>query len=154
MTGRTIAVLEGTKLEELLNLTPTPTQAVTDPVVKNITQNTTTWDSFMQMIGLVFLLIIILVAAYFTSKFIAGIKLGQMKNSNFTVIDSYHISPNKALQIIKVGNKYIVIAIGKDTVNYVTELDETEVFKKEFQTNEKLDFKQILDKLGKRTNHE
>lgn len=154
MSGRTIAVLQGTDLNELLNSAPTPTQAVTDPVVDGLTKSTTTLDGFMQMIGLVFLLIVILVAAYFTSKLIAGIKMGQMKASNFTIIDSYRISPNKVLQIVKIGNKYIVLAVGKDTVNFITELDEAEVFIREFNPVEKLDFKQILDKLGKRSNHE
>lgn len=154
MTGRTIALLQGTNLDELLNSAPDPTQAVSDPVVDGLTRRSTTWESFIQMIGLVFVLIVILVAAYFTSKFVAGIKLGQMKASNFTVIDSYRISPNKALQIVKIGNKYIVIAIGKDTVNYITELNETEVFIREYHPGEKPDFKQLLEKLGKRTNHE
>lgn len=150
MTGRTMAILQ-VNLEELLNSTPVPTQAITENVVDGVTRSTTTWDSFMQLVGLVFLLIIILIAAYYTSKFIAGIKLGQMKESNFKVIDSYRISPNKVMQIVKVGNKYLVIAIGKDTINFITELEEAEVFIREFKTGEKLDFKQILDKLTSKT---
>lgn len=104
-------------------------------------------DSALQLVGLVLLLIFILIAAYYTSRFVGGIKLGQLKNSNFQLIDSYRISPNKVMQIVKVGNKIVVIAIGKDTVNYITELDESEVTIKESVMIEKPDFKKIFDKL-------
>ena len=70
-----------------------------------------------------------------------------MKKSNFQVIDSYRVTPNKALQIVKIGNKYVVVAIGKDNINFITELDEAEVIIRESHQGEKQSFKQILDKL-------
>lgn len=144
MTEKTMVMLLG-KYDSLLGLaTPTPSPAagnVTPPV------DLSTTDNIGQLIGLVFLLVVILIAAYFTSKFVGGIKMGQLKKSNFQVIDSYRISPNKALQIVKIGNKFVVISIGKDTINLITELDETEVMIREFNHDEKQSFKQILDKL-------
>jgi flagellar protein FliO/FliZ len=145
MLGKTMVILQGTNLD-IFSSTPTPTGALAEEVAKDVTERTT-MDSFMQLVGLVFLLIVILIAAYYTSKFVGGIKLGQLKHSNFSVIDSYRIGPNKVMQIVKIGNKYIVIAIGKDTINVVTELEEADVFIKEINTSEKLNFKQILDKL-------
>ena len=145
MIGKTIVILFGTN-PDIFSSTPTPTGTLTKKLATDVTERTT-MDSFMQLVGLVFLLIVILVAAYFTSKFVGGIKLGQLKHSNFNVIDSYRISPNKVMQIVKIGNKYIVIAIGKETINVITELDEADVFIKEVGTGEKLNFKQILEKL-------
>lgn len=104
-----------------------------------------------QLIGLVLLLILILAAAFFTSRYIGKLSLGQLKNSNFKIIDTYRISPNKFLQIIKVANKFILISVSKDTVNFISELDEAEVLIKEFHTKENLNFKQILDKLKNKT---
>ena len=106
----------------------------------------TTSDNLLQLLGLVLLLIVILVAAYYTSRFIGKLKLGQLKNSNFNVIDTYRISPNKMLQIVKVGNKFLVISTSKDSVNYITELEESEVQIREAGTKEKQNFKQILEK--------
>ncbi|MBB2182752.1 flagellar biosynthetic protein FliO [Lachnospiraceae bacterium MD1] len=106
-----------------------------------------TADNLWQLLGLVFVLIIVLVAAYYTTKYVGNIKLGQMKNSNFTAIDSYRLSPNKLLQIVKIGNKYVVIAITKDNINFITELDEDEVLLREDQPVERPDFKKILEKL-------
>jgi flagellar protein FliO/FliZ len=116
-------------------------------VPEETNQGISTSDSIWQLMGLVLLLIVILAAAYFTSKFVGGIKLGQMKNSNFKIIDSYRISPNKALQIIKIGNKFVVISICKDTINYITELDESEVQVRDIGEKQNQSFKQILEKL-------
>lgn len=111
------------------------------------TQELQTNDNLWQLVGLVLLLVVILIAAYYTTKFIGGIKLGQLKNSNFKVIESYRISPTKVIQIVKIGNKIIVIAIGKDTIHYITELDESEVVFSEDKFIQKQSFKQILEKL-------
>jgi flagellar protein FliO/FliZ len=148
MTGKTIVILQKTfDLNAVLG-TPTPSVTPGDQLPAKVSS----FDSISQLVGLVFLLIIILVAAYFTSKFVGGIKLGQLKNSNFKVIDSYRISPNKVIQIVKIGNKYMVIAIAKDTINVITELEEAEVLIKEVHQGERQNFKQILEKL--RNNNE
>jgi len=150
LTGKTIVILQKTFDLNALNATPTITPAISPE--GSYSMGATNTENFSQMIGLVFLLIIILIAAYFTSKFVGGIKLGQLKNSNFKVIDSYRISPNKLIQIVKIGNKFMVIAIAKDTINVITELDEEEVLIKEIHKGERQNFKQILEKL--RNNNE
>ncbi len=144
-----MVILQG-KIDEIKKISPT--QAVAEDVTKRVTETGSTWDSFMQLVGLVLLLIVILIAAFYTSKFVGKATLGQLKNSNFHVIDAYRISPNKLLQIVKIANKYIVIAISKDTITYITELDEAEVLIKDTQNKENLNFKQILDKLKNKSN--
>lgn len=141
MSGKTMVILQAT-IDEAKGNTKAPAAS-----------ELSTGDNILQLLGLVFLLIVILVAAYYTSKFVGGVKLGQLKNSNFHVIDTYRVSQNKMLQIVKIGNKYVVIAIGKDTINFITELDEADVLLKEVHTGEKPNFKQILDKLNSKMNN-
>ncbi len=105
------------------------------------------WDSFIQLIGLIILLVLILVATYYTTRFVGNVKLGQLKNSNFQLIDAYRISPNKLLQIVKIADKYVVLAVCKDTITFITELDEDSVTARDFQTKEKLTFSQLLEKV-------
>lgn len=144
MYNKTMVILDNAF--DKLKGTPSPDETAND-VAGRVSDAMSSWDSFIQMIGLIILLILILAATYYTTKFVGGMKLGQMKNSNFKVIDAYRISPNKVMQIVKIGNKYIVIAISKDTINYITELDEAELFIREEQTAEKLSFKETFDKL-------
>jgi flagellar protein FliO/FliZ len=145
MIRKTIGLLL-LSVEDIKNAdgSPSPTLAPGDISLQSDYSSS---GSFWQLIGLVFLLIIILIAAYFTSKFIGSMTVGQLKNSNFKVIDTYRISPNKFIQIVKVGNKYIVLAVAKDTINYITELEESEVYIREPRSKENVNFKQILDKL-------
>ncbi len=136
---------KGSDLISALNGSPTPSPEGGSGAAFNGGISTT--DSFVQLVSLVFVLIIILVAAYYTSRFVGKMKMGQMNKSNFQVIDTYRISQNKALQIVKIANKYVVIAIAKDTIEIITELDEAEVMIREVHNDEKQNFKQILDKL-------
>lgn len=146
MTGKTmVMLLESIDMGKIVG-TPTPSLQEGNSQ-ELINRTTSSYDSPWQLVSLVLILVIILVAAYYTSRIIGGIKLGQMKKSNFQVIDSYRVTPNKTLQIVKIGNKYVVISIGKDNISYITELDESEVVIKEPSQGGKQNFKQILDKL-------
>jgi flagellar protein FliO/FliZ len=146
MQHKTIVILDS--ILSQLKTTPIPAANDTESkVAAGVSHSVSTWDSFIQMLGLVILLIVILIAAYYTTKFIGGMKQGQLKHSNFQVIDAYRIGPNKAIEIVKIANKYVVIAIGKDSINYITELDEAEVFIKSEQGKEAQSFTQTLDKL-------
>ncbi len=136
-----------TIVDQLKNVTPTP--AASSEGLSDMVGRSPGGAGFWQMMSLVFMLIIILLAAYFTSKFVASFKLGQLKKSNFQVIDAYRISANKVLQLVKIGNKYIVLGIGKDSINVITELEEKEVIFREVNQGEKQTFRQIMDKLKK-----
>lgn len=105
------------------------------------------WDNALQLIGLFIILILILIAAYYTSRFVGNVKLGQLKDSNFKVIDVYRISANKMLQIVKVADKYVVIGISKDQITYIMELDESEILSREHKDNDKQSFRQIFEKI-------
>ncbi|MBH1942000.1 flagellar biosynthetic protein FliO [Mobilitalea sibirica] len=141
MNFKTIVILQSsTKKDEIV-------KGLNEEIQEAVPVQYSTVDNILQFVGLVLLLIFILAAAYYTSKFIGKMKLGQLKNSNFQVIDTYRVNQNKMLQIIKVGSKYLLIAIGKDTIQYITELDESEVITHEVNTVERQTFKQVFDKL-------
>lgn len=149
MQGKAWILLVQDKIDEINQMTSAPTTAPgsANQTIQELTRTSSGWGSFLQLVGLVFLLIIILIATYYTTRLVGGIKQNQLKNSNFKVIDAWRISPNKAVQIVKIGDKYIVLGIGKDTINYITELDEAEVLIRENNASEKLSFRQILEKL-------
>lgn len=106
-----------------------------------------TTNNVLQLLGLVLLLLVIIIAAYYTSKFLGKYKMGQFKNSNIQVIETYSIGTNKMLQIVKISNKYVVLGISKDSVNYITELDESEVLTHEINKDEKQSFRHIFEKI-------
>ena len=104
-------------------------------------------NSIWELIGLVLLLIVILIATYYTTRFVGRAKGNQLRTGNFDLIDSYRISPNKMLQIIKVSGKYLVIAISKDNIEFITELEEDQVTMRDTEATNKQSFKNIFDSI-------
>lgn len=114
--------------------------------------SSSTLNNTLQLFGLLLLFIFILIATYFTSKFVGGIKLGQVKKSNFKVIETYKIAPNKFLQIIHIGKKYIVISVNKDDIKFITELSEEEIICPDSDKSNSTNFKEIFLKSLKKQN--
>ncbi len=104
----------------------------------------TTSGGIGELILLIFIFVLIIAACYYVTKFIGGKQLTQMKHSNFTVLDTYRITQNKFLQLIRMGKQYVVIAVTKDTVSVIAHLTEEEVIKPENKPNEAASFKHIL----------
>ena len=84
-------------------------------------------QSLFELFGLILIFVIVLVVCYYTTKFVAGRQLVQKKMGNFEIVETFAIAQNKYLQLIRMGNKYVVISVAKDSVNVITELEEAEV---------------------------
>lgn len=136
-------ILQGVSIEDLLDKTDA---LETPPIGGN-----STLDNLLQLMGLILLFIFIIISAHFISKFIAGIKVNKMKDSNFHIIDSIQISQGKILQIIKVGERYILISISKENINFIMELNEDEISIKEIESTDAIEgFKKTLEKFQKK----
>lgn len=101
-------------------------------------------ENLLQFLGVSILFIFVVLATYFTTKIIGGIKLGQLKNSNFKVIETFKITQNKYLQIIQVGTRYFVIAVGKDEISLITEINETDIQLIETDKGQAIHFSEII----------
>ena len=78
--------------------------------------------SILKLIGLIILCILIILASYFTTKFVGKRQIQGGSRSNFKSIDVFRITPNKYLQIVEVGNRYFCIAVTKESVTLISEL--------------------------------
>ena len=85
------------------------------------------YTSGLELAGLLIAFIIVIVACYFVTKFIGGKQLAQQKNSNFTVLDTFRLAQNKYLQLIQAGNRYFVLAICKDSIRLIAELEKEDI---------------------------
>jgi flagellar protein FliO/FliZ len=86
-----------------------------------------TLENFFNLLGLLVIFILILVATYFTARWVGAYQVGQNKNKNMKVIETYRINQTKFIQIVKIANKYIVIAVSKDHIEFLTELTEEDI---------------------------
>ena len=85
-------------------------------------------DQIAHLIEVILLFAVVLVATYYTTRFIAGYEKGKLSAGNLKIIDTMRLSQNKILQIIRVGDKYLAIAVCKDSVTVLCELSEDEVY--------------------------
>ena len=104
-------------------------------------------DSLAQFLTVFLIFVFVLVLTYITTRFAGGYKKRMMAGQNIKIMETVSISASKYLQIINVGARYFLIAVTKDNVTYLCELNEGDV---EFTENDSKDsFQNIFDKLKK-----
>lgn len=102
-------------------------------------------DSVVQFLTVLIIFIFVLGATWLTSKYIAGFQKGKMRGNNFEMIDSFRISQNNVVQILRIGQKYVAVAVCKDSVTLLAELSEEEIVIPE-GNKEPIQFDEVLKK--------
>ncbi|MDE6627039.1 MAG: flagellar biosynthetic protein FliO [Lachnospiraceae bacterium] len=104
-------------------------------------------DSIAQLICTILLFIFVLVLAYLAARITGSFQSNVLnKRSNIRVIEVFRLSNNKVIEIVKIGNQYLALAVCKDSVTVLTQLEETEINEQEVSL-EPMNFKNILDKI-------
>lgn len=74
---------------------------------------------------LVFLFVLAITAL--TTRWIGGYQKNQFSNKNLHIIETFRISNNKYIEILKLGEVYLVIAVCKDNVSILAKLTKEEL---------------------------
>ena len=107
-------------------------------------------ESFAQFLTLLIVFILVLGLTYFATRWVGSIQKNKLSGSNIQILETMRISNSKYIQIVRIGKKCFAIAVCKDTVTYLCEIDEDDLIFKESsgQVNSE-SFKAILDKFKK-----
>jgi len=84
---------------------------------------TDTAKSVWQLVSVLLVFVLVLGLTYFATKWVARLSADKLKCSNISVIETYRITQNKFIQIIKIGENYLAISVTKDNVSLLTKLD-------------------------------
>lgn len=104
-------------------------------------------DSAAQLLTVIVLFIVVLIATWLTTRYIAGVQKGKLSGSNFETVDTFRLSQNKYVQIIRIGHRYLAVAVCKDTVTVLCELQEDEItFRDEVFTQKAVSFEDFFNK--------
>lgn len=106
-------------------------------------------DSAAQFITVLILFIIVLAITALTTRWIAGYQKQQNINGNIEVIDTQRIANGKYIQIVRMGEKYIAIAVCKDTVTMLTEVQKEQIISKETGSVAVAGFSELFEKVKK-----
>ncbi|MCR4802210.1 MAG: flagellar biosynthetic protein FliO [Lachnospiraceae bacterium] len=105
-----------------------------------------TTDNYLRLIGTLFVFVVVLVVAYYVTRWIGQKEQGRFGEKNIRIIEGYRMGTNKSVQIVKVGNKYFVLGVGKDEISYLGEVNEEELVFPENTIKPLPEFKDILAK--------
>ena len=105
-------------------------------------------DGYAQLITVLLIFVLVLTVTALTTKWMANYQKQQGSNANIHVIETTRIANNKFVQIIRVGEKYIAVAVCKDTVTMLGEIPSDQI--KFPEDAHSLSFKSIFEKaMGK-----
>lgn len=87
-----------------------------------------TSQSFFQLIIVLVCFVVVLVLAYYTTRWLANYQKGRSFNKNLKIIETLKLSPDKYVQIIACGKeKYLIVGLSKNEVTLLGELSEDEL---------------------------
>lgn len=79
-------------------------------------------NNIARFITMLIIFILILLLTYYTTRFVAGAKKGSLSATNMELLESLQLGQGKYLQLMRLGSRYVVLAVSKDRVELVTEL--------------------------------
>ena len=110
-------------------------------------------EAFAQLLTLLIIFIFVLAVTYYVTRFVGNYQKNKLSGSNINILETMRIANNKYIQIVKIGSRVFAIAVAKDTVSYLCELNEDELIYKESSSGKMLinndNFKEILEKFKK-----
>lgn len=108
-------------------------------------------ESVTQFLTVFLMFLVVLALTYFTTRFVGNYSKIKSCNRNFEVIETLRVTNGKYLQIVKVGNKYVCIGIGKDSITSICELSPDEIVNETVEPSKTMEtFKSVMDKARER----
>lgn len=114
------------------------------------------FNSVLSILSLILIFILVLVMAYFASKLAAKYQSNVLNSkSNIRIIESFRLGNNRFIAIVKIGENYYALGLGKDEITMIDRLnpDALKDFEASDSAEKKLNFKEILSQVkNKNTN--
>jgi flagellar protein FliO/FliZ len=84
-------------------------------------------SNVIQLVVIVVVFILVLVATYFTTRWIGKTGAIQTQSPNIHVKETFKIAPNRYIQIIELGDQYYAIGVSKDNITFLTALSKDQL---------------------------
>lgn len=104
-------------------------------------------DSYVQFITVLLLFVFVLAVTALVTRWIGGYQKGKSAGMNMELLEAIRLSNNKYIQLVRVGRKYLALAVCKDTVTMLSEIPEEELQFSEGSTSGVSSFKDVFMKI-------
>ena len=109
------------------------------------------------IVKLCLMLVLVLALAYFTSRIIARYQNNTLTGKgNIQIVESFRILGDKYIAIVKIGESYYAIGVGKTEINMLDKLDPEQLKLDRFE-EDKLkagSFREVLNNFSKKNTNE
>lgn len=107
-------------------------------------------EAFAQLVTLLIIFVFVLALTYFSTKWIGNFQKNKLAGNNIEILETMKLSNSKYIQIVRISTKVFTIAVCKDTITYLGDLNEEDLVFKNTSTELKSEnFKAILEKFKK-----
>ena len=96
-------------------------------MLKGILLSGSSGENVLRFLSAVIVFVLVLAVTYFVTRWIGKYQQGISGSRNITVLETFRVTQNKYLQVVKVGEIYMVIAVCKDSITMLTRLDKDEL---------------------------
>lgn len=101
-------------------------------------------ETFAQFLTVLFIFVLVLAITYFVTRYIGRLQKTTTSGDNIEVIEAVRISQGAFIEIVRVGDKLMALAISKDNVTYLCDIDKDSLVERPDGMNTSIDFAGIL----------
>ena len=81
-----------------------------------------TMDGYAQLITVLIIFVVVLGVTAVTTKYIADYQKSAGINANIEILETVKVSATKYIQLVRIGDTYVAMAVCKDTVTKLCEV--------------------------------
>ncbi len=104
--------------------------------------------SYAQFVTVLILFVVVLGLTALVTRWLAGYQKQQGGNNNIEILEAGRIGNNKYIQLVRVGEKIMAIAVCKDTVTMLGEIPKEQL--REGTASRGIRFGELLERAAKR----
>lgn len=84
-------------------------------------------NSYVQFIAILIIFVAVLAITAYSTRWIANYQKKQGLSGNIELLEAARLGNNKYVQIVRIGEKYLALAVCKDTVTVMCEIPKEEL---------------------------
>ena len=104
-----------------------------------------TMDGYAQLITVLIIFLVVLGVTAVTTKYIADYQKSAGINANIEILETVKVSATKYIQLVRIGDTYVAMAVCKDTVTKLCEIPKEQLKLEGPEGNKAFSFKEMLN---------
>lgn len=108
-----------------------------------LTSNTI--DGYAQLITVLLIFVVVLAITAVVTKYIAKYQKQSSANANIEILETIKVSATKYVQLVRIGDTYVAMAVCKDTVTKLCEVPKEQLCLGGAEDNNSFSFKELLN---------